>query len=278
MKNKFEIKGGSIPGVDHTLPGAPGWKNNQDAFFVLQNEKITLGIVADGCSEGEHTEVGSKLAVRLLGSLIMRLYPRYEDSLSLSLEQNTEPYFFTRIREDLLSTLRLLTNQMGDSMTEIVKSYFSFTVVGILVTPKRTYFFSIGDGLISVNGNHKNLGPFPKNEPPYLGFSLLGENIPFVVEQHDTEKIECALIASDGIDYLMKAEGTKNPNGVWTIENISLFWEDDSFLKNSDAIRRKLALYNTEHVTNEGGSPWIKKGQLKDDTTLIVVRKISQTN
>jgi len=274
MKKSFAITGGSIPGTDHTLPGSPGWKNNQDAFHLVSTDTMTLGIISDGCGEGTSSEVGSKLCVRILGSLVTKLLPKYIQTLSGSFEKDKEPYFFTRIREDLISELRVLANQMGDSLTDTVINYFSFTIVGILITDEWVFTFSIGDGFIQVNNIKKSLGPFPNNEPPYIGSALIGDVFPFCVDRYRTVDIEQVLIASDGIDHLIEAVGTKNPNGRWELENPDSFLTDPLFLKKGDAIRGRLAIYNTEHAVCENGSMFIKKGKLKDDITIVIVKRI----
>ncbi|KKQ34706.1 MAG: hypothetical protein US50_C0039G0002 [Candidatus Nomurabacteria bacterium GW2011_GWB1_37_5] len=275
MKNTFKITGGTVPGTDHTMPGEPSWKNNQDAFHLEQNDLMTLGLIADGCSNGEHSEVGSKIAIRLLGQSISRLLPRYLERLNEQ-KGDIEYDFFERVREDLLANIRVLANQMGESLSKIISEYFLFTIVGALITKEQTYFFSLGDGYIVKNGEVERLGPFPNNMPPYLSYSFFDNtSIQFKVRFIETEKIESILLASDGAEYLIKSEGLKNPNGMWTIKPLSDFWTDDVFIKKNDAIRGRLALYNKEHPSlDSNGVPWIKRGPLKDDTTIIVIRKI----
>lgn len=272
MKNSFQIAGGSIPGTDHTLPGSPGWKNNQDAYHIVSTDTMTLGIVSDGCGAGSSSEVGAKLSVRILSSIIEKLLPRYEEKFGTS--YNGESSFFKRVREDFTAELRVLANKMGDSMTDIVTNYFSFTIIGFLVTKDWVHTFSIGDGFIQVNDERKKLGPFPNNEPPYIGLALREVVIPFTVDRYPIDTIDQILIASDGIDHLFDAIGEKNPNGLWTIEDPKIFLNTPLFFKKMDGIRGRLAIYNTEHVVNENGSVFLKKGLLKDDVTIVAVKRI----
>lgn len=56
----FEIASGSATGAQHVLDGRP----NQDAHCILTTPTHTIVALADGCSEGEHSEVGAHLGAR----------------------------------------------------------------------------------------------------------------------------------------------------------------------------------------------------------------------
>src|SRR5208282_600799 len=65
-----QVVAASVPGTQHTLPGKPLWKNNQDAFHVVERPGVTVGVVADGCSKGAHSEVGATVGARVTARLV----------------------------------------------------------------------------------------------------------------------------------------------------------------------------------------------------------------
>ena len=280
MKKQFCIGAGSVPGTDHTMPGRPGWKNNQDAYVTYSDEDISVGIIADGCGsvEARASEVGAHLGVNLLLHALILQYKRY---LPISVS-NFEPLFFKRVREDMLSHLRVLALGMGDSMSSLVRDFFSFTLIGFMVTKNKTYIFVIGDGYTSVNGVLTTWGPFANNAPPYPALSLTNSSISskddleFKVSEYETADVEHLLIGSDGLRYILSSEKEKLPGQEKLVGPISQFWEEDIFFKNSDAIRGRLALMNRERAVIDAGykHPRIAHGLLKDDTTLVVLRRM----
>lgn len=280
MKKQFSIAGGSVPGTDHTMPGRPGWKNNQDAYITYSDEDISVGIIADGCgsTEARASEVGAHIGVNLLLHAILNQHKRYP----LNKINQSEPLFFKRVREDMLSYIRVLALGMGDSMSALVRDYFSFTLIGFMVTKNKTYVFVIGDGFTVVNGVITTWGPFANNAPPYPSLILTNssissrEDLEFKVLEYETDEVEHLLIASDGLRYVISSENEKLPGQEKNIGSISQFWEEDIFFKNSDAVRGRLALMNRERAVLDTGykHPRIAHGLLKDDTTLIVLRRI----
>ncbi len=279
MKKQFSIAGGSVPGTDHTMPGRPGWKNNQDAYVTYSDEDTTIGIIADGCGsvEAHASEVGAHIGVNLLLHAILVQYKRY---LPISIGKS-EPLFFKRVREDMLSHLRVLALGMGDSLSSIVRDYLSFTLIGFMVTKYKTYVFVIGDGYTSVNGNLTTWGPFANNAPPYPALVLTNssistnEDLEFKVLEYETDKVDHLLVASDGLRYVLSSDSERLPGQEKLVGSISQFWEEDIFFKNSDSIRGRLALMNRERAVIDSGykHPRIAHGLLKDDTTLIVLRR-----
>lgn len=280
MKKQFCIGAGSVPGTDHTMPGRPGWKNNQDAYVTYADEDVSIGIIADGCGsvEAHASEVGAHIGVNLLLHAIITQYKRY---LPISIG-NSEPALFRRVREDVLSHIRVLALSMSSSMSSTVRDFFSFTLIGFMVTKTKTYIFVIGDGYTSVNDTLTVWGPFKNNAPPYTALVLtnsslsLENDLEFKVLEYDTDKINSILIASDGLRYVLSSENERLPGQEKLVGPISQFWEEDIFFKNSDAIRGRLALMNRERAVIDTGykHPRIAHGLLKDDTTLVVLRRI----
>ena len=253
MRNHFRITGASVPGSDHTQVGKPFWKNDQDAYFLCQDEFFTIGIVADGCGSGESSEVGAKIGVRLLAKEIADSLNRESPSFEPAI-----PWRSIACRLD--SRIFDLSNAMGGKMAKTVEEHFLFSFVGFVVTPLKTTLFHCGDGSYAVNGRVTNLGPFPNNAPPYFAYRTLrmDPGLEIATVEFDTSEIESVAVATDGTDCFADYPSTL---GEWL--------STDAVFNNPDALRRRLAVMNRERIVNGLLVP----GPLKDDTTLAIARR-----
>ncbi len=282
----FQLSGASIVGVDHRKDLHA--TNGQDALCILPILDSPfgpghIGLVADGCGSGAHTEVGAKIGVRLLGEALrkqmQRLVPRH-DGGRLNFADVLE-----RARHDVLARLRILAQDLGGSLTATVNDYFLFTVVGVIVTEQYTCFFSRGDGLVVVGGEEIWIEPDEGNAPVYMGYGLVDSSLhkhrPSAL-RFDIQRV-CAtrcldhfLIGSDGLLYLKDAAQLPLPGKQDLVGPLSQFWEQAKYFTNPDALRRRLALINRHHTRPDWeGRRLIKNaGHLKDDVALITGRRI----
>jgi len=272
MTNHFELAQGTLTGREHVRTG----KNNQDACDCYVGADMIIAVVCDGCSGGRHNEVGAKLGASLLVEALRRqlVSARQDDRawrLAASLAGLTpaetaerspanlhDAGLWESARRAVLRHLGLIVKRMGGHPMHIIHDHFLFTAVGVVVTPRQAALFSLGDGLIVLNGETLRLGPFPGNQPPYLGYALdertagrFPKNALRFQVHHvlPTDDVRCLLIGTDGVEDLAK------------MGSLRRFWEDDRYFRNPDMIRRTLALI--------GKDP----GLLPDDTTLIVIRR-----
>lgn len=275
MKNAFEIAGGTIKGRLHKADG----KNNQDAYYFCADENLMIGIVSDGCGSGQNSEVGAKLGSRLIAEMI-RNY--------INLGCTSLPRVLEEVRLNFLVQLQALAKNFGGSFSQTVVDYFLFTLIGFVITEKETMVFSLGDGVVVINGEIKKLGPFPNNAPPYIAYGItntsLGEANPELLQFKinylaKTEEVENLLIGTDGVDDLIASVGKNLPGKELPVGELNQFWLEDKYFRNVDMMRRRLAAVNNDSVKylrNVTGSiTEIKKenGLLLDDTTLVVVRR-----
>src|SRR5262245_24551237 len=240
----FEIAGGSVTGRAHVAAG----RNNQDAFCWASDAVGLVAVVCDGCSSGPHSEVGAQLGSRLLVQAATRMLSSNLDVTDL----------LAQVGQDVLARLRVLAREMStdaSSFARTVTEHFLFTIVGVLITARDATTFSLGDGLVVINGERTELGPFPNNEPPYLGYALLpgapdpGASAPVSFEIHRSmaaSEVQSLVLGSDG-----------------AVELETQFWSDDRLFRNPDMVRRRLT------VLSRGA----RGGLLSDDTTLVVVRR-----
>ncbi|MDO8571961.1 MAG: protein phosphatase 2C domain-containing protein [bacterium] len=275
----FEIAFGSVRGRDHAQ------KNNQDAYCVYQDSGVLVGIVSDGCSSGHASEAGAHLGASLL---TRELHSEIRDSCI----QICAPRYVPKLLSERLGALkRNIINRFnvlgaGGSMSSFVNDYLLFTTVGVICTPGWSAFFSLGDGIVVINGEIIRLGPFPENAPPYLAYGLvetsLQESDPELLEFNlirvmSSSDLQSFLIGTDGVTDLMDVEERKIPGKEDVVGPLSQFWKEDRYFKNSDMVRRRLAMISSESVRIDHDSEIsrLKKepGLLKDDTTLIVGRR-----
>lgn len=285
MKKTFEIASGSVIGRDHVKD--LGWRNNQDAVVTMVSNEAIIAVVADGCSAAEqstisHNEIGAHIGVRIIAEAI---HSRLLDFTAHSSPGDIAEPVWDSIRFDILCAIQGLARSMGGSFSKNIRDYFLFTVLGTLITPIKTYVFSIGDGVEIINGEHYPIGPFPDNQPPYLAYSLVSSSIDpdlcgFSIRRAwQTSDVETMLLGTDGVGDLIKAYEQNLPGKEKLfVGPISQFWENDNYFHNPDQVRRKLALINcaVTRVSPEGEIVRFP-GLLQDDTTLAVIRRRKQS-
>ncbi|KYF76110.1 hypothetical protein BE11_30225 [Sorangium cellulosum] len=265
----FEVAGGTVTGTDHLAAGRP----NQDAYAFRIEGGCLAAVVCDGCGSGARSEVGAALGARIVTEQVLGALRRGGDIES--------PEAWEEVRRGALAPLRATAAGMGGRLAEVVSTFFLFTVVGLAISGDRACVFSLGDGLIALGDDVLRLGPFPGNEPPYLGYGLLdrppgGEAPRFTVHRaFPASALRTALLGTDGAVDLLESSARQIPGGGGEVGPLSRFWEDDRYFRNPDAVRRRLALINRrvarplwkeERMEREGGL-------LRDDTTLVVVRR-----
>lgn len=281
MQTEFEIAGGSIPGGDHLQRGnLLVGKNNQDALCTHQDQRVTIAIVSDGCGSHPRSEVGSNVGSQLLRTALLRQWARHAGMAKTQGFDKALPLALEATRQDVLAHLRILSQAIaGDgSFSAAICENFLFTLVGAIITEHGAGFFSIGDGLIIVNGDEQRIGPFENNEPPYLSYALLttrwkDEQLRFAIHRTlPTTELQNFLIGSDGAADLAQAAAVKLPGYPGLIGPIAQFWSNNQYFTKS-GIRRRLALINSRFVSIEDLELFDENPRLKDDTTLVVGRR-----
>lgn len=278
----FGFAGGSVLGADHAMVGKPGSKNNQDHLMWLHGRNCSFAVVCDGCSSGKYSEVGAKLAAHMLCQLVVE---RADRALDQDAAVNLgSPQFWSRVEQDLLNNIHAITRMIGHSLSQTVHDFWLFTIVGALITPTSTFVVHAGDGFYAVNGERYKLEPGEGNSPTYLAYQLSGTTLTLtdpesirlkVHNAFDTNGLNSLLLGTDGVEDIIRNEHTNLPGKSELVGPIDQFWTNEAFFKNSDMIRRRLALMALETV----GNGMVKSGLLKDDTTIIVIgrREIAPT-
>jgi len=288
MDDVFEVASGSVIGRDHMYVGTGRrkvlvGKNNQDSHYAVIFPDYIVAVVCDGCGSSYHSEVGSKIGARLLIEAI-RNYLLYHPGLSDQGIGTCATSMLERVRQDTLAQIRVLAAVMGPSLTQIVSEYFLFTIVGALVTRFGTVIFSIGDGVYFVNGSMTEIGPFLDDSPPYMAYGITGSPLTnecpgllhFQVDVAiPTKEVGSILIGVDGVLDLINIADHCIPGREDLVGPINQFWEDDRYFANPFAITRRLSLINRDHVgvSLAGRRVEDAHGELRDDTTFVVIRR-----
>jgi hypothetical protein len=264
----FEIAGGSVAGADHLRVG----RGSQDGFCWQRGRAGMVAVVTDGCGSSPHSGVGAILGGRLIVQALASGLERGLSPADIALWQGA--------RAEVLANLRASAIAMGGDFAEVVADHFLFTIVGAVVTPELAAVFSIGDGVIAINGDVQVLGPYPGNQPPYLAYDLLtGAADAVVAELHSlrsSAEIESIFLASDGAADLRDVADETVPGRDEVVGPLSQFWTRDHFFRNRDAIRRRLAIIGRDLVSPDWERRRLCRARslLRDDTTVIAIRRV----
>lgn len=262
-------------------------KNNQDAFKFYQGENLVAAVVCDGCGSGKHSEVGATMGARCLLQALVGWSNGFDWAYTDS--EKGGKHVIRQAQSDMLrvidQTVLSLAGTNPNERARIIEHYFLFTVVGVLILPKYTFVFSLGDGLFSVNGKLTVLEPEAGNEPVYLAYNLTKttlkdqnpEKLRFSVQAYHTQQVESIVLASDGAIRIHQRQTDLVPNGADYVKSLEQFVEPDMF-KNDDNVRRRLAIINKSGQKVDWQKQQITKyhGILNDDTTIVAIRRIDE--
>jgi len=263
MSGEHQFAGGSWIGRDHRRVG----RNSQDAWSITYDGELVIGVVADGCGSGVHSEVGSQIGVQLIAEGIRASY--------FAGSQRTVDW--QHVQQYALSRMDILAQAMGNSYREVVKEYFLFTILGFVIDQDRVQIFAFGDGVVIVNDERIDGGKYPGDAPPYLGYRLIQNSVDVdpadldirILYDMGIESLESFLLATDGVDDFIAREEALLPGMNVLVGPLRQFYRQDRYFANPELISRHLKLASRD---------WPEKmpqpGLLSDDTTLIVGRRI----
>jgi len=250
---KYIIQSASIIGSHHRLVN----KNNQDAVVVVENGEVIVGIVADGCGSGAHSEVGARLGALFTANFFAR---RAGQSSGFSVVLDD-------LKRELLAYLGTIC-PAGEAKMEFVFSHLLFTLVGFVITPEKVYLFRAGDGVAIVNGEKFVFDE--NNMPHYLSFGLLREDndklsVRFgieVVKELPREEVNCLLVATDGFQEIIE-QGEREFAMLGETKTVGAFIDlaNDKYLSNKSFLQKRLNVLG------------VNQRLLYDDTTAILVRE-----
>lgn len=216
-------------------------------------DDIGIAVVCDGCGSGATSEVGARLGAKLVtGAIRLRLLdPRTCPPAGTfgGLDQLGSGAFWEGVRADVVSALRALLASMPGPREQLVHDYFLFTTIAAVMVGDLVVVWAVGDGAYAIDGRVRVLGPFADNQPPYLGYDLLDNELAADSERDsgpgavsipardpalasmrqvhlEVARADSVIIATDGVAEV----GLDHFAGV------------DRFVEHPDALRRQLAI------------------------------------
>lgn len=220
-------------------------RNGQDAAAAASGPGWAAAVVCDGCSAGAYSEVGARLGAALVVAALAR---------RLAANETIE---WSDVRAEVIGALAALVDRMGGDRVQTVIDHFLFTIVAVAATRGGASVCAIGDGTYAFDDCARVLGPFPENQPPYLGYALLGDDPPAHVEAVPAGTRVVA-IGTDGAGELTGG--------------LARFTEP-RYLAHADRARRELAvLARGREVIEWDERRVVRTAELHDDCAIAVVR------
>ncbi len=164
-------------------------RNGQDAAASWTGDGAAAIVVCDGCGSSASSEVGARLGAKLWIGELARALSAGGDPSDLAL--------WTTVRATAIAALGALADRFACERERFVADYLLFTVVAAAVCDRRAGVWAIGDGAYALAGLPRTLGPFADNEPPYVGYELLGTRLEPHFATH-TADAGRAIVATDG--------------------------------------------------------------------------------
>lgn len=226
LTETIRVRSAQIIGRDHALRQV----NCQDSHAVYQSDDFIVGVVCDGCGEGQHSEVGATLAATFIVTQAIALLQ--EDYPIQAIPEMLYPRIIDYL--DQLVSLSAPINRAA-----FIQHHLLFTIVGVLVAGERSVIFSAGDGMIILDDAVERIDQ--DNRPSYIAYHLLRDDLSettlpekFAVQY--PSDWQTLAIATDGFDESLAGEiqGFMHPRGlqrqlnVWS--NQGKYFRDDATL------------------------------------------------
>jgi len=220
-------------------------RNGQDAAAAASGPGWAAAVVCDGCSAGAYSEVGARLGAALVVAALSRRLA------------SGEGIDWADVRAEVVHALAALADRMGGDRVQSVIDHFLFTIIAVAATRDGASVCAIGDGTYAFDGASRVLGPFADNQPPYLGYALLGDDPPAHIEAVPAGTRVVA-IGTDGATEL--AGGLAR-------------FTEPRYLAHADRARRELAvLARGREVIDWDDHRIVRTAELHDDCAIAVVR------
>lgn len=269
MLHTFQFAAGTTAGSKHRRGPL---ESNQDSFLVHSSEDLLTLSVSDGCGSTPNSDVASRLQC----SWFTQLCHSYAAS-GITFDDSA----WAKMADEIAERIRINAQWQHLPLAKAVQNTWTATILGMVVTPEFTHFVAFGDGCFIINGERIriNAANEANNQPAYPGYLVAPSTIPaellkFSVFTRPTNEIMHAVVATDGLDYLIQSEGKTIPGTDREIPPVSYLWDGDLFAK-PKAVTNWLNLVARDHRKTE---PFpITGGRLADDLAFGVIRRRGHT-
>lgn len=203
------MAGGTLKG-SHPLSSEGRIENNQDAFYIYQDDEWMIGTICDGCGSGRDSHVGSSLAAIWLTNWMHNHGLRFLDDLSYLSESVTKAYIVW-LQAQINILLYAVKDMKDYDILAYVRRYFLHTAI-ILTVNKRTghtIACFAGDGYIVIDGRilaiDELIGYNSDRGVNYPALALFKKKYPHIDSSFHAIQIDgyrCS-IWSDGFRFIM---------------------------------------------------------------------------
>jgi hypothetical protein len=249
---KFKIASGSTIGYRHV----DSYRNNQDSVnvseFDINGKKCIVGIVTDGCSSGENSEVGSKLITPYIAKVSKDL-----------IEHNSINNLDFYLTICIINKMKSMVNTFGvDDKVNFICNNLLFTIVGFVIYDNQFISFRYGDGYVNGTLIDEN------NVPNYIAYNLIKDhpnikNLPYdkfqIVDNCEITDDFQYVIASDGIEDYILNEGKDYARKKQVLSLTNLIKYDK--------------IYDNKNLLTFMLNAMSRKRMLSDDTSIIIIKK-----
>lgn len=281
IQDLIEVASGTVTGRDHTFGGnLVLGKPNQDAIVTAWTDNTFIAVLCDGCSSGEHSEVGSHLIARLLMNEVIHLMSGWGSSplqspgvwsfgdCAIWIDGRTEHITFPGNAPPYLGYRMLPVDKIKIDVLDLI--FQPVRSLGLnrelLNTASEAVLADLAEPLLLL-------------ERPIDGPGL---SMRQVVETYFLCTATVVIIDKTVLDMLPIVVGT---DGLADIPDPSVFLEDRMFT-NPANVTRTLRKMNQPTVRIDPGDPFVQSpakpprliktdGLLPDDTTLVAIRRKS---
>ena len=253
-----EVATGSVAGRVHRRMAKP----NQDAVTWRRGRRGLVMVVCDGCGSGARSEVGAELSARLWAKALAE---RVDGGAAIDHE------LFVAAGDEVLDHLAALCAALGATddaaRRTLVASHLLATSLCAVVSRDRAAVFALGDGVVGLGREHRLIGPFPDNQPPYLALGLVGAR-PSGETWIADASVGSALLATDGAGPLL-TETAIGP-GLALLDAAGA----DALYRNPAALTRRLGLLADDVTEIDWDARKVDRraALLDDDCTIALAR------
>jgi len=196
----FQIRGGKKIGREHARWG----KNCQDGYAfkktTILGQDYLIGAVADGCGQGENSEVAGIMSSIFVVNQVQHLL-RYQMPII-----QIPAALYPSVVGFLEAIRKQIPFKDSQEIVGFIQNYLLATILGFVIGEDKGVVFHAGDGLIAIN--EEILAIEYDNVSPYLGYHLVPQSalqggtleLPrtFAVQFLDVATLDKLAIASDG--------------------------------------------------------------------------------
>lgn len=222
-------------------------RNGQDAAAAWVGDGLGAVVVCDGCSAGPSSEVGARLGAQLVIAELRRALPHTRPAV-----------VWPAVRDGVTRALAQLVEALPGDRARVVHDHLLFTIVAAAWRRTEVSVWAIGDGGYALGDREVVLGPFADNQPPYLGYDLLGAPADAHVDV-DAVDAPCGrvIVATDGAAELGLAQ-----------------FDAPALVAHPDALRRRLAVLAraSERIDWEARRIVRQPAALQDDGAVAILR------